>query len=135
MRDLPRAHRLADGATVYVRHVRPTDERVLRAAFRELSPSSRYQRFLGPVTELSDSLWRDLCDVDGRDHFALVALSESESRAVGVARGDPPATRTRGSAPGEWLGGRSNDRGPALRLTRRMKEETCPPKCKTPATR
>lgn len=86
MRDLPRAHRLADGATVYVRHVRPTDERVLRAAFRELSPNSRYQRFLGPVTELSDSLWRYLCNVDGRDHLALVAFAAGDSRAVGVAR-------------------------------------------------
>jgi RimJ/RimL family protein N-acetyltransferase len=85
MRDLPRAYRLADGASVHVRHVRPSDEPVLRAAFRELSARSRYQRFLGPVSELSDSLWRYLCNVDGRDHVALVALDD-ESRAVGVAR-------------------------------------------------
>ncbi len=85
MRDLPRAYRLADGALVHVRHVRPSDERMLRAAFRELSARSRYQRFLGPVSELSDALWRYLCDVDGRDHVALVAL-DGESRAVGVAR-------------------------------------------------
>jgi len=85
MRDLPRAYRLADGAPVHVRHLRPSDERVLRAAFRELSARSRYQRFLGPVSELSDSLWQYLCNVDGRDHVAFVAL-DSESRAVGVAR-------------------------------------------------
>jgi RimJ/RimL family protein N-acetyltransferase len=85
MRDLPRAYRLADGALVHVRHVRPSDERMLRAAFRELSARSRYQRFLGPVSELSDALWRYLCDVDGRDHVAFVAL-DAESRAVGVAR-------------------------------------------------
>jgi RimJ/RimL family protein N-acetyltransferase len=85
MRDLLRTCRLGDGATVHVRHVRPSDERVLRAAFRELSPRSRYQRFLGPVSELSDSLWRYLCNVDGRDHVAFVAL-DVESHAVGVAR-------------------------------------------------
>jgi len=85
MRDLPRAYRLADGALVHVRHVRPSDERMLRAAFRELSARSRYQRFLGPVSELSDALWRYLCDVDGRDHVAYVAL-DGESRAVAVAR-------------------------------------------------
>ncbi|HTQ41582.1 MAG TPA: GNAT family N-acetyltransferase [Polyangiaceae bacterium] len=85
MRDLPRAYRLADGAQVHVRHVRPSDERVLRAAFRELSARSRYQRFLGPVSELSDSHWRYLCDVDGRDHVAFIAL-DGESHPVGVAR-------------------------------------------------
>jgi RimJ/RimL family protein N-acetyltransferase len=86
MRDLPRANRLSDGATVHVRHVRPSDEPVLRAAFHELSAHSRYQRFLGPVSELSDALWRYLCDVDGRDHVAFVALDAGESQAVGVAR-------------------------------------------------
>jgi RimJ/RimL family protein N-acetyltransferase len=86
MRDLPRAHRLSDGATVHVRHVRPSDERALRAAFRELSANSRYQRFLGPVSELSDALWRYLCDVDGRDHVAFVALGADGSQALGVAR-------------------------------------------------
>ena len=86
MREIPRAHRLADGATLHVRALRPTDERALRAAFRELSPRSRHQRFLGPVTELSDVLWRYLCDVDGLDHVALVALDAGESRALGVAR-------------------------------------------------
>jgi RimJ/RimL family protein N-acetyltransferase len=85
MRDLPRAYRLADGALVHVRHVRPSDERVLRAAFRELSARSRYQRFLGPVSELSDAHWRYLSNVDGRDHVAFIAL-DRESRAVGVAR-------------------------------------------------
>ncbi|HEX8790444.1 MAG TPA: GNAT family N-acetyltransferase [Polyangiaceae bacterium] len=85
MRDFPRAHRLPDGATVHVRPVRPSDERFLRAAFHELSAHSRYQRFLGPVSELSDALWRYLCDVDGRDHVAFVALAD-ESQAVGVAR-------------------------------------------------
>jgi RimJ/RimL family protein N-acetyltransferase len=85
MRDSPRAYRLVDGAQVHVRHVRPSDERVLRDAFRELSPRSRYQRFLGPVSELSDSHWRYLCNVDGHDHVAFVAL-DGESRAVGVAR-------------------------------------------------
>jgi RimJ/RimL family protein N-acetyltransferase len=85
MRDQPRAYRLADGAPVDVRPLRPSDERVLRAAFRELSARSRYQRFLGPVSELSDSLWRYLCNADGRDHVAFVAF-DGESRAVGVAR-------------------------------------------------
>jgi RimJ/RimL family protein N-acetyltransferase len=86
MRDLPRPCRLADGALVRVRHLRPSDERVLRAAFRRLSARSRYQRFLGPVSELSDALWRYLCDVDGRDHVAFVAFHAGESHPLGVGR-------------------------------------------------
>ena len=77
--------RLRDGALVRVRHVRPSDEGALRAAFRELSVHSRYQRFLGPVSELSDSLWHYLCNPDGGDHVALVALAD-DLRVVGVAR-------------------------------------------------
>jgi RimJ/RimL family protein N-acetyltransferase len=86
MRDPSRAHRLAGGATVHVRDVRRSDECVLRAGFRELSAHSRYQRFLGPVSELSDSLWRYLCDVDGHDHVAIIAFAPGELLPAGVAR-------------------------------------------------
>jgi GNAT superfamily N-acetyltransferase len=86
MRDFTRAFRLADGTWIHVRALLPSDEHVLRTAFRELSPRSRYQRFLGPVSELSDALWRYLCDVDGCNHVALVAFPADGSSAVGVAR-------------------------------------------------
>jgi hypothetical protein len=60
MRVLPRAHRLADGATVHVRDVRPSDEHVMRAGFGELSA------------------------VDGRDHIAIIAIAAGESLPAGV---------------------------------------------------
>jgi len=52
MPNVPSVYRLHDGALVRVRDVRPADEGALRAAFAELSPRSRYQRFLRPVSEL-----------------------------------------------------------------------------------
>ncbi len=76
---------LRDGASVRVRSLSHADEQALRAAFRALSPWSRYQRFMGHVSDLSDGMWRYLCRVDGRDHVALVALHRGD-RIVGVAR-------------------------------------------------
>jgi RimJ/RimL family protein N-acetyltransferase len=71
---------------VRVRAVRPSDEAALRAAFHQLSAETRYQRLLAHVHDLSDDLWRYLCDVDGRDHVALVAFGEGDGRLVGVVR-------------------------------------------------
>lgn len=79
-------HTLRDGALVRVRHLRPSDEAAMRAAFRELSSRSRYQRFMAPLSELTDSMWHYLCDVDGRDHVALVAFPATELRIIGVTR-------------------------------------------------
>ena len=68
-----------------MRAVRPSDEGALRAAFHELSIETRYQRLLAHVHDLSDDLWRYLCDVDGRNHVALVAFA-GDGRLVGVVR-------------------------------------------------
>jgi RimJ/RimL family protein N-acetyltransferase len=79
-------HVLPGGMVVRVRGVRSYDEVALRAAFRELSAETRYQRLLAHVHDLSDDLWRYLCDVDGRDHVALVAFRADDGRLVGVVR-------------------------------------------------
>lgn len=79
-------HVLSGGMVVRVRGVRPSDEAGLRAAFRELSAETRYQRLLAHVQDLSDDLWRYLCDVDGRNHVALVAFRADDRRPVGVVR-------------------------------------------------
>jgi len=79
-------HVLSGGMVVRVRGVRPYDEVALRAAFRELSVETRYQRLLAHVHDLSDDLWRYLCDVDGRNHVALVAFRADDGRLVGVVR-------------------------------------------------
>ena len=81
---------LADGRHVGVRPIRPEDGQALRGAFARLSPQSRYSRFLHHRVALSDDTLRYLTDVDGHDHFALVATSESldlkEETGVAVAR-------------------------------------------------
>jgi RimJ/RimL family protein N-acetyltransferase len=88
--DFREEHTLADGTRVVLRHVRPGDAPELRAAFERLSPESRYRRFFGGLTHLSDATLKYLTEVDGRDHVAIVATCESPDlkteRGLGVAR-------------------------------------------------
>jgi GNAT superfamily N-acetyltransferase len=70
--------------------VRATDASELRAAFERLSPASRYRRFFGGLTHLTDETLRYLTEVDGRNHVAIVAVGESpdlkRELGLGVAR-------------------------------------------------
>jgi GNAT superfamily N-acetyltransferase len=88
--DLSEEHVLADGTRVTIRHIRPEDAEELRRGFERLSPQSRYRRFLGGVTSLSDEQLRYLTQVDGHDHVALVATTlpegATEPVGLGVAR-------------------------------------------------
>jgi GNAT superfamily N-acetyltransferase len=68
-----RTVRLRDGTPVVLRQVRRTDLVALRAFVRDLSPESRYLRFHGSLTGLSDSLGEYLVSADGQDHVAVVA--------------------------------------------------------------
>jgi acetyltransferase len=81
---------LSHETSVLLRWIAPTDAPRLRAAFHALSPESRYRRFLGHMTDLSPQMLHYLCDVDGWDHVAYVALLETPldaaDRLVGVAR-------------------------------------------------
>jgi len=83
-------HVLADGRRVVLRHVRPTDAAELRRAFERLSPESRYRRFFGGLMQLTEPMLRYLTDVDGHDHVAIVAITESpdlkSEQGLGIAR-------------------------------------------------
>jgi RimJ/RimL family protein N-acetyltransferase len=75
------------GTRVIIRPIRPSDGPALRAAYDRLSAEARYQRFLAPKPQLSESEVRYLVDVDGKSHVALVAtLAERPDRIIGVAR-------------------------------------------------
>lgn len=89
-KNLHERHELRDGTRVVLRHIQPTDKEALHRAFHRLSPESRYRRFFAGMTELSDEMLEYLCDVDGRNHVAIVAVIESNDlkaeEGVGVAR-------------------------------------------------
>jgi RimJ/RimL family protein N-acetyltransferase len=79
---------LRDGSRVLVRPILPADADRLVAGFEALSPRSRYQRFLMPVTQLSAEQVRFLTEIDYHDHMAWVALALGEpgEPGAGVAR-------------------------------------------------
>jgi GNAT superfamily N-acetyltransferase len=82
-------HMLADRSIVRLRLIRPEDASELRRGFERLSPASRYRRFLGGVTELSDEALRYLTEVDGHDHVAIVVTRprpDGSEEGLGVAR-------------------------------------------------
>jgi RimJ/RimL family protein N-acetyltransferase len=85
---LPHGERvaLADGASILIRPVEPTDARQLNAHFEHLSAVSRYRRFLTTIDHLSKQQLTYLTDVDHERHEALVALDAVTGEGVGVAR-------------------------------------------------
>lgn len=89
---------LASGRKVAIRSIRSEDLEALRDAYDRLSPESQYRRFLAPKPHLSTNDARYLSNVDGRDHFALVATPAP--RAPEVARADVDAAGSSDELPG-----------------------------------
>lgn len=81
---------LSDGTRVRLRVVRPDDRERLRRGFGELSPQSRYLRFMAAKAELTERELDRLSELDGEDRFAIGALrldaSGVEGDGLGVAR-------------------------------------------------
>ncbi|MFL5438910.1 MAG: GNAT family N-acetyltransferase [Myxococcales bacterium] len=77
---------LADATRVMIRPIEPGDAPHLQAGLLELSERTRYLRFHGPRSELSAEELRFLTEVDGENHFALVAFTLPRRRLVGVGR-------------------------------------------------
>ncbi len=75
---------LAEGTTVSLRLVRPDDKPRLSEILAGMSLHSRVMRFFIPRRHLNESELRQLTELDGVDHLALLALLGDES--IGVAR-------------------------------------------------
>ena len=80
---------LSDGQRIHLRPMRPSDKQLLLDGFENLSPDSRYARFMAPKATLSERELRYLTEVDGIDHFAIGAIRRhlvSKDEGVGSAR-------------------------------------------------
>jgi GNAT superfamily N-acetyltransferase len=66
--------RLRNGKTLTVRFVEPGDASALQGYFRSLSVRSRYNRFLGAMSELPESELDDFVHVGERDRFSVIAV-------------------------------------------------------------
>jgi GNAT superfamily N-acetyltransferase len=81
--------RLADGSTIRLRPIMPSDGPLLQDGFSRLSPESRFLRFFSPLDHLSEAQLRYFTEIDYVDHFAWVATVEHDQAppiGVGVAR-------------------------------------------------
>jgi GNAT superfamily N-acetyltransferase len=85
---------LTDGTEVTLREIRADDKALLAEGHARLSERSRLRRFLGAKPRLTGSDLRYLTEVDGVNHYAVVALHDGH--IVAVARwvrlvGEPDA--------------------------------------------
>jgi RimJ/RimL family protein N-acetyltransferase len=80
--------RARDGSPVTVRFVEPRDAAELQSYFRALSTRSRYNRFLGAMSELPHNLLDHFIHVGERDEFSVVATIKTDGfeTVVGEAR-------------------------------------------------
>src|SRR4051812_40065046 len=76
--------RLADGTAISIREIRADDKELLARGHAQLSEQTQLRRFLGAKPRLTASDLRYLTEVDGANHYAVVAISGRD--IVGVAR-------------------------------------------------
>ncbi len=72
---------LRDGSTMWIRPATNEDVDALETFFRELSPESRYQRFLGPITPNRSAI-AGMIPADDADGLCLVASARGRLAAV-----------------------------------------------------
>jgi RimJ/RimL family protein N-acetyltransferase len=73
-------------STVAIRPLERGDRASLLEIFAGMGPRSRQRRFLTAKSRLTEQDLHGLTDVDQRDHIALVAISASSGRPIGVGR-------------------------------------------------
>jgi RimJ/RimL family protein N-acetyltransferase len=80
--------RLRDSSTLTVRLVTPDDGEALQRYFRQLSTRSRYNRFLGAISELPASQLDQFVHAGWSDRFSVIAVKTIGGREiiVGEAR-------------------------------------------------
>ncbi len=95
-----------------IREIRASDKDLLAAGHARLSELSRLRRFLAPKPRLTSSDLRYLTEVDGIDHYAVVAVLGDPAHCAigGVARWvrlvDDPATAEAAIVVGDALQGK-----------------------------
>lgn len=104
---------LPDGRRAIAWSIMPEDRAAIREGYEQLSPESRYHRFLTGVPHLTDQLLDHLVgEVDGVDHVALVLFvinEDNEGIPAGIARviryeNDPTSADVAVTVAEEWRG-------------------------------
>lgn len=80
--------RLRGGKSLTVRFIEPGDADALQSYFRSLTTRSRYNRFLGAMSELPQTILEDFIHVGDGDRFSVIAtmMIDRHESIVGEAR-------------------------------------------------
>jgi acetyltransferase len=111
---------LADGSRLGLRPIVADDRDALATWFGRLSPESRRRRFLGHKSKLTARELTYLTDVDHVTHAAFVAVDETDSRIVGVARYATGSEDGRTADVGVAIADEWQGRGLGTRLTAQL---------------
>ncbi len=100
---------LREGRAARVRPLRPVDRDLYERAVVDLSPRSRYLRFLSPIVRPSERLLDQMTRPDGHMHVAHAAMTANERTFVGVVRyvrlpDDPLAAEMAIAVSDDWQG-------------------------------
>ena len=79
---------LADGTNIKIRPIRPEDASIEQSFVRELSPQSKYFRFMASLNELTQTMLVRFTQLDYNRELALIAVLEHPEKEteLGVAR-------------------------------------------------
>jgi acetyltransferase len=86
---LVRQVQMPDGVTLTIRPIRPEDAEIEREFVRNLSPQSRYFRFMQAVSELTQAMLVRFTQIDYDREMALIAVKDNDDGTetqVAVAR-------------------------------------------------
>ena len=85
---LSTTHQLADGTNIVIRPIRPEDAGIEQSFVRELSPQSKYFRFMQGMNELTQQMLVRFTQLDYSRELALIAVLEDAGNEteLGVAR-------------------------------------------------
>jgi acetyltransferase len=86
---LVRTAQMPEGVNLTIRPIRPEDAEIERNFVRDLSPQSRYFRFMQAVSELTQAMLVRFTQIDYDREMALIAVKEEDDgseRQVAVAR-------------------------------------------------
>jgi acetyltransferase len=76
---------LADGTDIVLRPIRPEDAELEAAFVHNLSPQSKYMRFMQTLQELTPEMLVRFTQIDYDRELALVAVTEQDGREVEIA--------------------------------------------------
>jgi RimJ/RimL family protein N-acetyltransferase len=77
---------LDDNWRIFLRPVKPTDDRLIRDLFAHISREDLRLRFFNSLKEVSPALMNKLTQLDYSRAMAFVAIDESDGHTLGVVR-------------------------------------------------